>query len=93
MSPPILPSGGRAERLVTAFALCAAIARPGPAQALENPASAFCATMGGRSIIAKLPDGGAIGLCSLPGNKIVEEWTLYRMLHGVKPPADDNPFR
>jgi putative hemolysin len=80
-------------RLVIAFALCAALAGPGRAFALGNPASAFCATLDGQSILAKLPDGGTIGLCSLPGRKIVEEWTLYRMLHGVKPTPDANPFR
>ncbi|MBP1183652.1 DUF333 domain-containing protein [Methylobacterium sp. PvR107] len=80
-------------RLVIAFAVCAALAGPGPALALGNPASVFCATMDGQSILAKLPDGGTIGLCSLPGRKIVEEWTLYRMLHGVKPTPDANPFR
>ncbi|MEE7446881.1 hypothetical protein MRF4_03070 [Methylobacterium radiotolerans] len=93
-----MPSGVGAVRLVSAFAVCAAcvgaaMAGPRPALALENPASAFCATMDGRSILAKLPDGGTIGLCALPGRKIVEEWTLYRMLHGVKPAPDADPFR
>ncbi|MBP2494536.1 putative hemolysin [Methylobacterium sp. PvP062] len=78
---------------VRALAVCAAVAGPGAARALENPASAFCATMGGQSILAKLPDGGTIGLCALPGRKIVEEWTLYRMLHGVKPAPGADPFR
>ena len=59
-------------RLVIAFAVCAALAGPGRAFALGNPASAFCATMDGHSILAKLPDGSTIGLCSLPGRKIVE---------------------
>lgn len=80
-------------RPVIAFAVCAALTGPGRAFALGNPASAFCVAMGGQSILAKLPDGGTIGLCSLPGRKIVEEWTLYRMLHGVKPAPDANPFR
>ncbi|MBE7247918.1 MAG: DUF333 domain-containing protein [Actinomycetospora chiangmaiensis] len=80
-------------RPVIAFAVCAALAGPGRAFALGNPASAFCVAMGSQSILAKLPDGGTIGLCSLPGRKIVEEWTLYRMLHGVKPAPDANPFR
>ena len=80
-------------RPVIAFAVCAALAGPGRAFALGNPASAFCVAMGGQSILAKLPDGGTIGLCSLPGRKIVEEWTLYRMLQGVKPTPDANPFR
>ncbi|MGH1589743.1 DUF333 domain-containing protein [Methylobacterium phyllosphaerae] len=93
MNRPIVPSGARAAGLVIAVAVCAAIARPGPAYALQNPASAFCATMGGQSVLATLADGSAIGLCALPGKKIVEEWTLYRMLHGRKPRPDANPFR
>lgn len=80
-------------KLVTVLAVCAGIALPGAAQALGNPASVFCATMDGRSVAARLPDGGEVGLCYLPGKKIVEEWTLYRMLGGVKPTAGDNPFR
>lgn len=75
------------------FAVCAGIALPEAALAMANPASVFCGTMGGRSVIAKLPDGGGIGLCYLPGKKIVEEWTLYRMLQGVRPTPNDNPFR
>ncbi len=48
--------------------------------------------MGGRSVIAKLPDGGQISLCYLTDKKIVEEWTLFRMLKGKKPPRNRNPF-
>ncbi|XYD09595.1 DUF333 domain-containing protein [Methylobacterium sp. NMS12] len=93
MTRMIGPWSAPAAWPVRALAVCAALAGPGPALALENPASAFCTTMGGQTILAKLPDGGTIGLCALPGRKIVEEWTLYRMLHGVKPAPDADPFR
>lgn len=75
------------------LAVCAGLTSSGTALALGNPASAFCETMSGQLVIAKLRDGGEIGLCYLPGKKIVEEWTLYRMLQGVKPTPNNNPFR
>ena len=70
-----------------------ALALPGTANAMPNPASVFCAKMKGRTVIARLPDGGQIGLCYLPGKRIVEEWTLYRMFRGVVPAPARNPFR
>ncbi|UIJ44188.1 DUF333 domain-containing protein [Sphingomonas cannabina] len=66
---------------------------PSAAIAIPNPASVFCGKMGGRTVIAKLPSGDEIGLCYLPKDKIVEEWTLFRMLKGKKPPNHANPFR
>ncbi len=66
---------------------------PSVAVAMANPASVFCTEMGGRSVLARLPSGDEIGLCYLPKRKIIEEWTLYRMLGGKRPPADKNPFR
>lgn len=71
----------------------AVAAMPVGAATIANPASAFCATMGGRSVSATLANGGAIGLCYLPGKKIVEEWTLFRMFNGKKPAPRNNPFR
>jgi len=62
------------------------------AQAMANPASELCAKMGGRSVSAKLQSGDEIGLCYLPGDKVVEEWTLYHMFDGEVPSEDDNPF-
>lgn len=61
--------------------------------AMGNPASAFCEEMGGRSEDAKVKSGDTIGLCVLPGKKIVEEWTLFRMFDGKVPARKDNPFR
>jgi len=60
---------------------------------IANPASEFCKKMQGHTVIAKLPDGNEIGLCHLPENKIVEEWTLFRMLNGKKPTPRNNPFK
>lgn len=62
------------------------------AMAMGNPASAFCEEMGGRSANATLASGDEIGLCYLTENKIVEEWTLFRMFDGKKPSNYENPF-
>lgn len=60
--------------------LCAvALAVPCAAFALPNPASVFCAQMGGRTEAARLADGSEIGLCFLPDRRIIEEWTFFRM--------------
>jgi putative hemolysin len=77
--------------LVAIVIACAAV--PVGAETIANPASEFCVTMGGRSVAAKLRNGDEIGLCYLPGKKIVEEWTLFRMLNGKKPAVRTNPFR
>ena len=72
---------------------CLGTAVPAVAEAMPNPASVFCVTMGGHAVIAALPDGGAIRLCYLSNKRVVEEWTLFRMLHGKKPSPRANPFR
>ena len=77
--------------LVAGFAVVAM--SPATAAEIANPASEFCRTMGGRSIDAKLSDGSEVTLCKLRNQKIVEEWTLFRMLKGKKPSARANPFR
>ncbi len=80
----------RAKYLLAAVV---AVGAPSVAAAMANPAAVFCAEMGGRSVPARLASGGEIGLCYLAERKIVEEWTLYRILGGKRPPADKNPFR
>lgn len=62
-----------------------AVTLPYAAFAMVNPASVFCSKMGGRSEIAKLSDGSEIGLCFLSDNRIIEEWTFFRMHHGHAP--------
>lgn len=81
-------------RFTCAFAAAAlGLAAPLAAQAAANPASVFCGGMGGQSVTATLASGDEIGLCVLPGDKIVEEWTLLRMFDGKVPAAASNPFR
>ncbi len=75
------------------LAACGAMLLAAPAMAASNPASVFCGTMGGRSVIATLPSRDEIGLCYLSNNQVVEEWTLFRMFKGKKPRPQNNPFR
>ena len=58
--------------------LAAVATVPGPAPALENPASTFCENTGGRSEIVQTTGGDQLGLCILPGGQIVEEWAYFR---------------
>ena len=82
----------RRTALCLAAAAWAAASIP-VALAIPNPASVFCERMGGKPVIAVLPDQNRIGLCYLPGGRIVEEWTLLRMLGGKVPQPGQSPFR
>lgn len=44
---------------------------------LGNPASVYCAKMGGKSVSRETP-AGTVSDCHLPDGTIVEEWTLFR---------------
>lgn len=46
--------------------------------AIENPASAYCAKVGGKTIIEKLPSQDEIGVCSFGHKMECEEWALFR---------------
>lgn len=46
-------------------------------EGMANPASVYCESIGGRSVIKQEADGEA-GYCHLPDGRVVEEWTLYR---------------
>ena len=70
--------------------LLAAVATvPGPAPALENPASAFCEETGGRSETLQTASGDELGICILPGGQIVEEWSYFRARRS--PPKQSAP--
>ena len=53
---------------------------PASAQ-MANPASVYCASLGGKLDIVKGPDGGEAGYCSLPSGERIEEWALFRRDH------------
>nr|WP_246086442.1 DUF333 domain-containing protein [Roseinatronobacter monicus] len=45
-----------------------------------NPASVFCAKLGGKVEIRPEP-GGLTGWCQLPDGSVHEEWNLFRRDH------------
>lgn len=47
---------------------------------LANPASTYCASLGGELDIEKQAEG-EVGYCSLPSGERIEEWSLYRRDH------------
>ncbi len=47
---------------------------------LANPASVYCAELGGRVMIRET-EAGQVGDCHLPDGRVVEEWTLYNAAH------------
>jgi len=47
---------------------------------MANPASKYCADIGGRSEIRSEPQGQT-GYCHLPDGRVVEEWQLFREAH------------
>ncbi|TNB46055.1 DUF333 domain-containing protein [Martelella lutilitoris] len=65
--------------LLTGFAaVLAACTQSAPAPTgLANPASEYCASLGGRTEIRN-EAGGQVGYCQLPDGSITEEWALYR---------------
>ena len=48
------------------------------AWALANPASVYCAKVGGRLLLQKRGDGGQFGVCLFEDNRQCEEWALFR---------------
>lgn len=43
-----------------------------------NPASEFCVSVHGKSIIKKDANGNEYGVCQLPNGQKIEEWEFYR---------------
>ncbi|WP_374295694.1 DUF333 domain-containing protein [Acinetobacter sp.] len=50
---------------------------------MANPASVYCAEVGGKTIIKKTPEGDA-GYCQLPSGEVVDEWDYFRKNHPEK---------
>ncbi len=45
---------------------------------MPNPASAFCAQVGGQSVIVEDSEGAQSGVCEFSDHSQIEEWTLFR---------------
>lgn len=55
----------------------AEVNEPQQSVGMANPASVYCAKVGGRVEIRKERDG-EVGYCHLPDGRVIEEWTLFR---------------
>jgi putative hemolysin len=51
---------------------------PTPRVALANPASQHCIEIGGTRRNETGPDGGQVGICTLPDGRECDEWSLFR---------------
>ena len=47
---------------------------------MANPASMYCAKLGGQVEMQSTPSG-EVGICVLPSGERIEEWTLFRRDH------------
>lgn len=45
---------------------------------IANPASEYCAKLGGKSEVKKDESGGQYRMCNLPDGTSIEEWELFR---------------
>lgn len=61
------------------------VVTPSEGVGMANPASEYCIKQGGKlEIISEEPPeapgggGGQVGMCTLPGGQVCEEWTFYR---------------
>ena len=68
-------------RLLPVLAACgggkASKQAPGQWASMANPASKYCAELGGRLEIRK-EQAGEAGYCHLPDGSVLEEWQLHR---------------
>lgn len=56
---------------------------------IANPASTYCISIGGKSIVRKTPSGDA-GYCRLRNGKVEDEWVLFR--NSQKPSPRHRPI-
>jgi len=59
------------------LAACGGGAPAAPGAGMANPASAYCADLGGRLEIRR-EQAGEAGYCHMPDGSVIEEWQLYR---------------
>ncbi|MGL4206281.1 MAG: putative hemolysin [Aeromonadaceae bacterium] len=61
-----------------------------PRIGMANPASVYCAELGGKSEPVTTQAGQSSN-CHLPDGRVVEEWALYRSAHAVEPTSVATP--
>ena len=54
---------------------------------IANPASEYCASLGGISEIQRTAEGEH-GMCTLPNGEQIEEWALFRRDHPQEKPSN-----
>ncbi|HCD1345936.1 TPA: DUF333 domain-containing protein [Klebsiella pneumoniae subsp. pneumoniae] len=59
---------------------CSSQVEQQPSVGMANPASVYCARLGGTLEITKTAKG-ELGYCTLPSGERIEEWTLFRRDH------------
>lgn len=59
---------------------CAGPEPAAPALGMANPASVYCAKLGGKLVI-ETHVAGQVGICHLPDGTQIEEWALFRRDH------------
>ena len=67
---------------------CSSTPAPDNKPQMANPASVNCLDKGGSLQLVDDGSGGQVGMCTLPGGNVCEEWAYMR---GDCPAAKDNP--
>ncbi len=73
--------------VVTSLLFCGCIGREeatprtGEPQAMGNPASLYCQSLGFQNAIRTDANGSQYGVCCMPNGTEVDEWELYRSAH------------
>ncbi len=73
-----LPGPALPAAMLLAVAGLGACGSAATAPGVPNPASVHCAERGGRLVIERKADGGAVGICVFGNGRRCEEWAFYR---------------
>ncbi|MGW8420432.1 putative hemolysin [Comamonas thiooxydans] len=76
---------GTTSAVLSALAIsgCAQPQSAAPVIGMANPASVYCAQLGGKARIEKTT-AGERGICVLPNGTEIDEWELFRRDHPAK---------
>ncbi|KGH19430.1 DUF333 domain-containing protein [Comamonas thiooxydans] len=76
---------GTTSAVLSALAIsgCAQPQSAAPVIGMANPASVYCAQLGGKTRIEKTT-AGERGICVLPNGTEIDEWELFRRDHPAK---------
>ncbi|QOQ80555.1 MULTISPECIES: putative hemolysin [Comamonas] len=76
---------GTTSAVFSALAIsgCAQLQSAAPVIGMANPASVYCAQLGGKTRIEKTT-AGERGICVLPNGTEIDEWELFRRDHPAK---------